>query len=118
MTERLAQVAIPDGLGKPELGPVSSGLGEIFHFTVEGEGLSPMELRSLLDWQIAFRLRQVPGVVEVNAWGGLAKQFHVEVFPEKLVAHGIAIARTIGPSANNNSHRRRLDLGARSITRL
>jgi cobalt-zinc-cadmium resistance protein CzcA len=103
--ERLpeARGKIPPGFGSPEMIPPITGLGEIFHFTVEGEGLSPMELRSLLDWQIAFRLRQVPGVVEVNAWGGLAKQFHVEVFPEKLVAHGIALAEIFEAVEKNNA---------------
>ena len=103
--ERLpeARERIPPGFGTPEMIPPTTGLGEIFHFTVEGEGLSPMELRSLLDWQIAFRLRQVPGVVEVNAWGGLARQYHVEVFPEKLVAHGIALAEVFEAVEKNNS---------------
>jgi len=103
--ERLpeAREKIPPGFGSPKMIPPTTGLGEIFHFTVEGDGFSPMELRSLLDWQIAFRLRQVPGVVEVNAWGGLAKQFHVEVFPEKLVAHGIALAEIFEAVEKNNA---------------
>jgi len=103
--ERLpeARARIPPGFGSPEMIPPITGLGEIFHFTVEGDGYSPMELRSLLDWQIAFRLRQVPGVVEVNAWGGLAKQFHAEVFPEKLVAHGIALADVFEAVEKNNA---------------
>ena len=103
--ERLpeARERIPAGFGSPEMIPPTSGLGEIYHFTVESDDLSPMELRSLLDWQIAFRLRQVPGVVEVNAWGGLAKQFQVEVFPERLVAHGIALAEVFEAVEKNNA---------------
>jgi len=103
--ERLpeAREKIPAGFGSPEMVPPISGLGEIFHFTVESDDLSPMELRNLLDWQIAFRLRQVPGVVEVNAWGGLAKQFQVEVFPEKLVAHGIALGDVFEAVEKNNA---------------
>jgi len=103
--ERLpeARGKIPPGFGSPEMIPPITGLGEIFHFTVEGDGYSPMDLRNLLDWQIAFRLRQVPGVVEVNAWGGLAKQFHVEVLPEKLVAHGIALAEVFEAVEKNNA---------------
>jgi cobalt-zinc-cadmium resistance protein CzcA len=103
--ERLpeARERIPAGFGSPEMIPPTSGLGEIYHFTVESDYLSPMELRSLLDWQIAFRLRQVPGVVEVNAWGGLAKQFQVEVFPERLVAHGIALAEVFEAVEKNNA---------------
>jgi cobalt-zinc-cadmium resistance protein CzcA len=103
--ERLpeARERIPPGFGSPEMIPPITGLGEIFHFTVDGESQSPMELRNILDWQIAFRLRQVPGVVEVNAWGGLAKQFHVEVVPEKLVAHGIALADVFEAVEKNNA---------------
>jgi len=103
--ERLpeAREKIPPGFGSPEMIPPITGLGEIFHFTVEGDGYSPMDLRNLLDWQIAFRLRQVPGVVEVNAWGGLAKQFQVEVFPEKLVAHSIALADVFDAVEKNNA---------------
>lgn len=103
--ERLpaAREAIPQGFGTPEMVPPITGLGEIFHFTVSSDELSPMELRNLLDWQIAFRLRQVRGVVEVNAWGGLAKQFHVEIFPEKLVAHGIALAEVFEAVERNNA---------------
>ena len=103
--ERLpeARGKIPPGFGSPEMIPPITGLGEIYHFTVEGDGYSPMDLRSVLDWQIAFRLRQVPGVVEVNAWGGLAKQFQVQVVPEKLVAHGIALAEVFEAVEQNNA---------------
>ena len=75
VAERLVQAreAIPDGFGNPEMGPVTTGLGDVLQFTVEGEGVSPMERRTILDWMIAPRLRAVPGVTEVNAWGGLAQ---------------------------------------------
>src|ERR1044071_4797882 len=66
--ERLsdAKERIPPGSGTPEMAPPSTGLGEIYHFVLEGPGYTPMELRSILDWQVAYRLRQVRGVVEVN----------------------------------------------------
>jgi cobalt-zinc-cadmium resistance protein CzcA len=93
VSERLGQAreAIPPGFGNPEMGPVSTGLGEVFMFTVEGEGLSPMERRTLLDWDIAPRLRAVSGVTEVNAWGGLLKQYQVVVDPAKLVAYELSL---------------------------
>ena len=65
----LAKENIPAGFGNPEMGPVTTGLGEVYQFVVRGKDLSPMELRTLLDWQIGYRLRSVPGVVEVNAMG-------------------------------------------------
>jgi cobalt-zinc-cadmium resistance protein CzcA len=91
--ERLsdAKERIPAGAGTPEMAPPSTGLGEIYHFVLEGPGYSPMELRSILDWQVAYRLRQVPGVGEVNPWGGYAKQFQVLVDPAKLRAYGISL---------------------------
>ena len=93
VSERLSQAreAIPLGFGSPEMGPVSTGLGEVYMFTVEGEGLSAMERRTLLDWDIAPRLRAVPGVTEVNVWGGLPKQYHVVVDPARLVAYGLSL---------------------------
>lgn len=95
VNERLSQAreAIPPGFGNPEMGPVSTGLGEVFMFTVEGGGLSAMERRTLLDWDIAPRLRAVPGVTEVNVWGGLPKQYQVVVDPARLVAYGLSLAR-------------------------
>lgn len=93
VAERLAQAreAIPRAFGNPEMGPVTTGLGDIFMFTVEGEGVSLMDRRSILDWDIAPRLRAVPGVAEVNAWGGLPKQVEVVVDPAKLVAHRVSL---------------------------
>lgn len=93
VSERLGQArdAIPKGFGSPEMGPVTTGLGDVFQFTVEGDGVSPMERRTILDWMIAPRLRAVPGVTEVNAWGGLPKQYQVVVDPMKLRAHGLAL---------------------------
>jgi cobalt-zinc-cadmium resistance protein CzcA len=93
VNERLSQAreAIPPGLANPEMGPVTTGLGDVFQFTVEGEGVSAMERRTILDWMIAPRLRAVPGVTEVNTWGGLPKQYQVVVDPSKLMAYRIAL---------------------------
>ncbi len=93
VAERLTQAreAIPEGFGTPEMGPVSTGLGEVFMFTVEGEGVSPMERRTILDWDIAPRLRAVPGVTEVNVWGGQPKQYQVVVDPSSLIAYGLSL---------------------------
>ena len=92
--ERLADAKerIPPGAGTPEMAPPSTGLGEIYHFVLDGPGYSPMELRTILEWQVAYRLRQVPGVVEVNPWGGLAKQFQVLVDPNRLRTYGLSLA--------------------------
>jgi cobalt-zinc-cadmium resistance protein CzcA len=90
--ERLAAVRerLPRGVD-PELGPISTGLGEIFQYTLEGEGLSPMDLRTIQDWIVAPLLKPVPGVNEVNSFGGEVKQYQVLVRPERLVKYGLTV---------------------------
>lgn len=104
--ERLAQAReeIPPGYGNPEMGPVSTGLGEIYQFEVRGDGLSPMELRSILEWQIAPRLRQVPGVVEVNSFGGELKTYEVQVDPERLLAYDVSLDRIFEALERSNAN--------------
>ena len=100
-----ARRAIPEGYGEPEMGPISTGLGEIFQFEVKaepGHDYNLMELRSILDWQIAFQLRSVPGVVEVNTFGGELKTYEVQVDPEKLLNYEIPLARVFKALRENN----------------
>lgn len=106
VSERLVQAreAIPEGLGTPELGPVTTGLGDVFQFTVEGDGISAMERRTILDWMIAPRLRAVPGVTEVNTWGGLPKQYQVVVDPAKLRAHGLSLKEVFEAVERGNAN--------------
>ncbi|MHB8877160.1 MAG: efflux RND transporter permease subunit [Myxococcaceae bacterium] len=84
VTERLNRVQVPEGLPRPTLGPVATGLGEVFHYLVKSKTLSLEELRALHDWTIAPALRGIPGVAEVNTWGGAEKQWHVVVDPPRL----------------------------------
>jgi cobalt-zinc-cadmium resistance protein CzcA len=102
--ERLvdARGAVPAGYGEPALGPISTGLGEIYQFELSGEGYSPMELRSLLDWVVNYQLRSVPGVVEVNAFGGELKTYQVTLDPSKLTAHGIPLRSVFEAVEGNN----------------
>jgi cobalt-zinc-cadmium resistance protein CzcA len=102
--ERLREIEadIPPQFGRPEMAPVSTGLGEIYQFVVKGEGRSPMELRTLLDWEIIPRLRSVPGVIEVNAFGGAKKQYHVVIDPARLAAHRVTLAQVFRSLENNN----------------
>jgi cobalt-zinc-cadmium resistance protein CzcA len=106
VAERLvsARESIPAGFGEPELGPITTGLGEIYHFTVEGEGVSAMERRTILDWVIAPRLRGVPGVVEVNTWGGLPKQYEVVLDPARLVAFHISLSQVFEALQHGNAN--------------
>ena len=104
--ERLpdAREAIPAGLGTPAMGPISSGLGEIFQFEVRGEGRSLMDLRSMLEWDIAFKLRSVPGVVEVNSYGGELKTYEVQIDPDKLVSYNISLETVFKAIEDNNAN--------------
>jgi cobalt-zinc-cadmium resistance protein CzcA len=90
--ERLqgARDLLPAGI-EPELAPMSTGLGEIFQYTIEGEGFSPMEKRTIQNWIVAPRLRTVPGVTEVNSFGGEVKQYQVVVHPDRLLKYGLAL---------------------------
>ncbi|MFT5679907.1 MAG: cobalt-zinc-cadmium resistance protein CzcA, partial [Myxococcota bacterium] len=117
VSERLSQAreAIPEGYGNPEMGPPSTGLGEIFQFEVLAETPgthSLMDLRDVLEWQIAPRLRAVPGVVEVNAFGGELRTFQVEVRPERLAAQGLVLADVFEALEHNN-----LTVGGGTIVR-
>jgi heavy metal efflux system protein len=103
VSERLpaAREAIPQGFGSPELGPVTTGLGEVYQFVVRGP-YSPMELKEILDWQIAYRLRSVPGVTEVSGEGGFTKQYQVIIDPAKLVAYRLSIGQVFRALEANN----------------
>ncbi len=82
---------LPDGVD-PLLGPVSTPLGEFYQYVVESDSLSLTELKTLHDYVIRPRLRSVPGVSEVNSWGGLIEQVQVRVEPAALAAHGLTLA--------------------------
>ena len=96
-----ARRAIPSRYGDPQLGPVSSGLGEVFHFEVKGE--KPlMELRTILDWQIAPRLKLVPGVVEVNTFGGEARTLELALDPKKMASAGVGVTEVTSAIERNH----------------
>jgi cobalt-zinc-cadmium resistance protein CzcA len=108
VSERLAQASgqLPDGL-EPEPGPIATGLGEIFMYTVSsapGATHDPMLLREVQDWIIRPQLRQTPGVVEINTVGGFTKQFLVAPIPEKLLAYGLALDDLVAALEENNAN--------------
>lgn len=82
---------LPDGVGPPVLGPLANGLGEIYQFVVRSEFHDAKQLRTLLDWEIIPALRSVPGVIEINSFGGELKQYHVVVQPDRLRSHGLTL---------------------------
>ncbi|MGB0414716.1 MAG: efflux RND transporter permease subunit [Coraliomargarita sp.] len=106
VSERLAAVGLPEGLERPQLGPIATGLGEIFHYTLSSTDTerSLEELRTIHDWVIKPELRKVPGVAEVNSWGGYERQYHVIVAPDALVKFGLSLDQVADALEANNKN--------------
>ena len=103
VNERLAQVDAPDGV-KPTLGPLSTPTGEIYRYTLVGEGYSPMQLREIEDWVMERHLKQVPGVADVVSFGGFVKQYQVQVDPQQLQARGLALRQVFDALGRSNAN--------------
>lgn len=111
VNERLQQVGdrLPAGYGKPEMGPNTSGLGQVFWYTVERaddqlrNAPGDMDLRTLQDWTIRLILRTAPGVDDVTSWGGQEKQYQVRIDPMKLIAHNLGFRQVIEALEANNA---------------
>jgi len=114
VNERLqaAREHLPDGL-TPAMGPVSTGLGEIYQWTIEaeegarkpdGSPYSPIDLREIQDWVVKPQLRNVPGVTEVNTIGGFAREFEVAPDPGRLSSHGLTLAEVVQALERNNAN--------------
>jgi cobalt-zinc-cadmium resistance protein CzcA len=99
--EKLRDADLPDGV-VPTLGPLSTPIGELYRYTVDAKNLDPMKLRELQDWVITPRFLQVPGVADVVPFGGLIKQYHVEIDPLSLSKYNITIAQ-VAQAVNANS---------------
>ena len=104
VNERLneARGRIPAGL-EPALGPVATAFGEVYRYTLEGEGYSTMELKTLHDWEIKYQLQAVPGVADINTWGGHTRQYEIEVDPYRLHARGLTL-RDVFERVRENNH--------------
>lgn len=104
--ERLQEAKgdLPPGLAEPELGPVTTGLGEIYQYEVVGERYTPMELRSIQDWIIKRQLAGIPGLAEVNTFGGELKQYQVQIDPQKLLKYNLSLRDVIEAVENNNAN--------------
>lgn len=106
VTERLGEAAanIPPGYGTPTVGPLATALGEILQFEVRSDRHSPMELRTMLEWEISPRLRQVSGVTEINTHGGFYKTFEVQPDPDRMTSYGVPMEMLFQRLlANNNT---------------
>ena len=108
VSERLGRAAeaIPKGYGTPTLGPISTALGEVYQFQVKSTDgkLTPMQLRTKLDWFISYQLRGVPGVTEINSHGGELRTFQVEVDPDKLSTYHLTMTEVFDALRSNNAN--------------
>ncbi len=106
VNERLGEAKLPEGIGRPAMGPVATGLGEVYHYllTSRNPEYGLRELRTLQDWVIRPRLRRVPGVAEINSWGGLEKQFEAQADPAKLVKYGLTLDDVMRALRQNNQN--------------
>ncbi|HVI22328.1 MAG TPA: CusA/CzcA family heavy metal efflux RND transporter, partial [Myxococcales bacterium] len=106
INERMREIgeAIPARYGKPEMGPISTALGEIYQFVVRGKGQSLMELETLLDWTLIPQLRMVPGIVELNSFGGEDKQYEVRLDPRKLASARLGLSDVIDALSRSNAN--------------
>jgi cobalt-zinc-cadmium resistance protein CzcA len=103
-----ASANIPEGFGTPEMGPISTGLGEIYQYILDTrpgyeDSYSIMELRTIQDWIVKRQLAGIPGVVEVNTWGGFLKQYEVAINPQRIRAMGITLLEVFSAIESNNS---------------
>ena len=102
--ERLQQARenISPGLGNPEMGPISTGLGEVLQYYIDAPSMSLMDQRTLQDWVIKPQLRTVPGIADVNSFGGIERQYQILVRPEALLKYGLTLREVFESVANNN----------------
>jgi cobalt-zinc-cadmium resistance protein CzcA len=106
VTERLGTADLPDraGVDRPELGPISTGLGEVYHYLLTSDRHSLTELRTIQDWIVKVQLRSVAGVAEVNSWGGYEQQYHVLVDPSLLIKYDLTLDAVVQALEANNAN--------------
>lgn len=106
---KIAEAEIPSGYGTPELAPISTGLGEILHYHIVPKPgyenkYSPIDLRSIQDWIVKRQLVGIPGVVEVNSFGGYLKQYEVAIDPQRLLQLGVSLTEILDALENANQN--------------
>ena len=102
VNERLGTVELNEGIDRPRMGPVATGLGEVFHYVVTGQGNDVTELRTIHDWVIRPKMRSVKGVAEINSWGGYEKQYQVRINPNLLIKFGLTFDEVVRAVEQNN----------------
>jgi cobalt-zinc-cadmium resistance protein CzcA len=103
VNERLSEARsrLPENV-KPTLGPIATAFGEVYQYTLDGGDLSLMDRKTLHDWTMKYQLRTVPGINEVNTWGGLSKQYTIEVEPDLLQRYNLTLRDVYERVRENN----------------
>src|SRR5262249_61133 len=104
ISERLATVELADGIERPKMGPVATGLGEVFHYVVRAARSDPTEARTVHDWIIKPKMRTVKGAAEINSWGGYEKQYQVRINPSLLIKYGLTFDQVVSAVEQNNQN--------------
>ena len=94
---------LPPSVPQPQMGPITTGMGEIYQYFLESDSLDLIDLRTVQDWIVKPQLRTVPGVTEVNSFGGLVKQYQVLVDPQKLLSYDLSLGDVFEAVEKNNS---------------
>ncbi len=105
VSERLNQVQarMPAGL-QPTMNPMATAFGEVYQYTVQSPHMSLMDEKTLHDWTVRYALLAVPGVSEINSWGGETKQYTIEVYPESLRRYSLTLHDVVMAVSNNNAN--------------
>src|SRR3546814_11025215 len=111
VNERLQQIGdrLPEGYGKPSMGPNVSGLGQVYWYTVERapgvseEEVTDMDLRTAQEWTVRLILRTAPGVDDVTSWGGGERHYQVQIDPQRLYARALSFTAVLAPLTPNHA---------------
>jgi cobalt-zinc-cadmium resistance protein CzcA len=112
VSERLGNLEIPEGRPRPKMGPIATGLGEVFHYRLSSTTRDLTDLRTVQDWVLRPALRAVPGTAEINSWGGYEKEYQVRVDPHGLMKHDVTFDQVMQAVRDNN-----LNVGGGSLSR-
>jgi heavy metal efflux system protein len=104
INERLATVELATGIERPKMGPVATGLGEVFHYMVSASGNDLTQARTVHDWIVKPKMRSVKGAAEINSWGGYEKQYQVRIDPALLIKYGLTFDEVMRAVEGNNQN--------------
>jgi heavy metal efflux system protein len=104
INERLATVELAAGIERPKMGPVATGLGEVFHYMVAAAGNDLTQARMVHDWIVKPKMRSVKGAAEINSWGGYEKQYQVRIDPTLLIKYGLTFDEVMKAVEENNQN--------------